>query len=126
MVEERTEPQEPDITSRLHGGADTSKEAHATTPNEFRFSQRENIFAFIVASGSNGATCDEVEEATDIPHQTASARIKELCNDEKIHYTDVRRKTRLGKTARVYFAGPRPIQPKSILQSDLFMKEQGR
>jgi DNA adenine methylase len=49
-----------------------------------------------------GATCDEVEEALDLRHQTASARVNELCSDGKIVDSGERRKTRSGRAAIVW------------------------
>ena len=48
------------------------------------------------------ATCDEVEVATGLAHQTASARIRELVQLGLIYDTGKRRPTRSGRQARVY------------------------
>jgi predicted transcriptional regulator len=48
------------------------------------------------------ATCDEVEAKLGMSHQTASARIRELSLMGFIEDTGTRRKTRSGRSARVY------------------------
>lgn len=48
-----------------------------------------------------GATTDEVEKATGLSHQTASARVNELYNDGKLEIAG-QRLTRYGRPARVY------------------------
>lgn len=54
--------------------------------------------------GAQGMTCDEVEEAMELRHQTASARIVELVDDGSLTKTDRTRKTRSGRAAAVYIA----------------------
>jgi DNA adenine methylase len=49
-----------------------------------------------------GATCDEVEVALDLRHQTASARIRELTVEDKIRDSGERRLTRSGRKAVVW------------------------
>ncbi len=61
---------------------------------------RAKIAAFIERRG--GATCDEVEAAMDLRHQTASARITELRLLGEIEKTDAKRATRSGRGAVVY------------------------
>ncbi len=48
-----------------------------------------------------GATTDEVEKATGLSHQTASARVNELWNEGKLEIAG-QRPTRYGRPARVY------------------------
>ncbi len=64
------------------------------------FTQRQYVYEIIAALG--GATCDEVEEYTEMLHQSVSMRISELLKRNRIEYTDERRKTRSGYPARVY------------------------
>lgn len=52
----------------------------------------------------HGATCDEVEEATGMRHQTCSARVRELFLKGMIRDSEARRKTRSGRTAVVWLA----------------------
>lgn len=47
------------------------------------------------------ATCDEIEAALGMAHQTASARLTELYRSRKITRTG-RRQTRSGRTAWIY------------------------
>lgn len=50
----------------------------------------------------NGATCDEVEVALELRHQTASARINELAEAGRVYDSGQRRKTRSGRQAIVW------------------------
>jgi hypothetical protein len=102
-----------DICVSRHRGAETSREAFATTAPETRSRQRELVFGHIQRAGDRGATCQECSDKLGIPYTAASARITELQAEERIHWTkDVRRPTRSGKTARVYFLGPRQPEVK--------------
>lgn len=96
-------PRDRDACAINHGGADTSSEAFAKTGDGKRDAMRRRITAHIAAAGDQGATCDEVEVALELPHQTASARIAELRHRGVIQYDKARRKTRTGSSARVYF-----------------------
>lgn len=49
-----------------------------------------------------GSTCDEVEVALDLRHQTASARINELMEEGRVRDSGQRRKTRSGRQAIVW------------------------
>jgi predicted ArsR family transcriptional regulator len=61
---------------------------------------RARVFQFVVAH--DGATCDEVEVALKLKHQTASARLWELEGRGLLVKTMERRLTRSGRSARVY------------------------
>lgn len=61
---------------------------------------RARVLAEIATRG--GATCDEVEVALDLRHQTASARVNELAEEGKIADSGARRKTRSGREAIVW------------------------
>lgn len=50
---------------------------------------------------AGGLTCDEIEAATRIIHQTAAARCRGLVQRRLIEYTDDRRLTRSGRPASV-------------------------
>lgn len=52
--------------------------------------------------GAVGMTCDQVEEALELRHQTASARIVELVGSGDLVKTDRTRPTRSGRAAAVY------------------------
>jgi hypothetical protein len=90
-----------DLCAGYHVHADTSVEAFQTTSDSTRHAQRSRILEYI-RSCAKGATCDEVEVALHLNHQGASARITELSALSLISHGDERRKTRAGKSARVY------------------------
>lgn len=96
---------EKDICARKHGGADTSAAAFGSTPASHREACRKRILQEIERLSVNGATCDELEAITGMQHQTCSARVTELLAERRIHFTNARRKTRSGKSARVYWLG---------------------
>jgi hypothetical protein len=67
------------------------------------------VLDVILNKGTSGATCDEVEVELDMPHQTASARINELKEDDletgrpqMLFDIGVRRRTRHGQFAIVW------------------------
>jgi hypothetical protein len=106
-----------DLCSRNHGGAETSIAAYETTPESHREAIRLKVLGMVEASAAFGLTCDEAEATTGLPHQSISARFTELVAAKQIHYGKERRKTRSGKQARVYFAGP---STEAYFQKDLF------
>lgn len=61
---------------------------------------RMRVLREIAARG--GLTCDEVEVALDMRHQTVSARVNELMNQGLIADSGLRRKTRSGAQAAVW------------------------
>lgn len=68
---------------------------------------QKKVLDVILSNGTKGMTCDEVEVAIDMPHQTASARINELMKerDERpamLFDSGSRRKTRHGQLATVW------------------------
>lgn len=92
-------------TSLPHNGTDTSREA-ARSMEYLAPRDRARVLAHIRHCG--GCTCDEVEAALRLSHQTASARINDLLRSEDIHDSGGRRVTRSGRKARVYVVGPPP------------------
>lgn len=64
--------------------------------------QRQAILSFIRMKGLHGATSDEAEVALGLPHQTCSARFKDLKDAGKIETLGEVRKTRTGSRAIVY------------------------
>jgi len=67
------------------------------------------VLDVILAKGTEGATCDEVEVVLEMPHQTASARINELKEEDAgisrpqmLFDSGKRRKTRHGQLATVW------------------------
>ena len=83
-------------------GSETSKDA-AKKVDGSASAKREIIFNLILAA-VDGMTCDDVEVALDMRHQTASARVRELVLAGRISDTGRTRKTRSGSGARVYEA----------------------
>ena len=65
---------------------------------------RVRILSELQVRGSVGGTCDEIEQAMGLSHQTASARIRELNMKDRIFDSGLRRKTRSGREAIVWFA----------------------
>ncbi|NJN64822.1 MAG: hypothetical protein HC882_08025 [Acidobacteria bacterium] len=78
-------------------GSDTS-EAAADSTETVAPTLEAQVLAHIIGRGVCGATCDEVEEAMNLRHQTASARIRALAMKDKMN----RRKTRSGRCAIVW------------------------
>lgn len=66
---------------------------------------RADVLAHIVSKGRAGATCDEVEAALGMTHQTASARVHELMRAGVIEPVG-KRKTRSGRGATVWVRKP--------------------
>lgn len=54
----------------------------------------------------NNATCNELENILDLPHQTVSARLTDLQKINRIYDTGERRLTKFGRPARVYAVTP--------------------
>lgn len=82
-------------------GCDTSQAAAESIEKDAPRLQRE-ILKLIDTYDT--ATCDEIEEMTNIRHQSCSARFRELVLAGRIIDTGLRRKTRSGRSARVYRA----------------------
>ncbi len=92
-------------------GSETSREAaEAVKPRAALL--RARCLAVVEAAGLEGATCDEVEAATGLLHQSASARVRELVQLGAIVPNGARRQTRSGRSAQVYvtavYAKPAP------------------
>lgn len=98
---------EDDICRNYHGGNAESFEAHASTERN-KARHWRLIMAHVSASERLGATCDEIEVALELAHQTASARLSELQRQKAIerkldlHGRRMRRLTRRGCNASVY------------------------
>ena len=82
-------------------GSDTSFHA-AESMRQGAETLRAKVFALIFAAGKKGMTCDELEAATGLRHQTASARVNELHRDKHIKDSGERRRTRSGRYACVW------------------------
>lgn len=90
-----------DITGGRHGGNRESTEAHLSV-KEHAGALRLLVVRFIYRQKEHGATCDEVEKALLLSHQTASARITEAKARAEIMASGERRPTRSGRKAAVY------------------------
>ena len=88
-------------------GVETSDEA-ADSMRPHLATARAVVLEWIRLRGTDGATCDEIEVAHGMSHQTASARLNELSNGKKcaalIYRTDIKRPTRSRRGAYVYRA----------------------
>jgi hypothetical protein len=88
----------PDICQRHHGGNAESVAAHLCTDKE---RDTKRILGHLRSVGE--ATCDEVEIALNIKHQTASARMSEMNRDGMI-VPGHRRRTSSGCWAQAWAA----------------------
>jgi len=84
---------------------DTSKQAFDSMGPNFP-NLNEKVYSFIAGKGAEGATCDEIEVALQLRHQTASSRITHLTFIERLIRTETRRLTRSGRRAGVYIVKP--------------------
>lgn len=83
--------------------SDTSRAAAASMkPHLGRVARR--VYDEIARRGADGATDDEIEEALDLTHQTASARRRELVQLDSVVDSGRRRATRRGRSAVVWIA----------------------
>lgn len=72
-------------------------------PRHFKTNPKQHtVLAAIRQAGSSGATCFEVEQGTGLPHQTASARIRELAQAGRIQWSGTKRPTWSGRQAKVW------------------------
>jgi hypothetical protein len=85
-----------DICARNHGGNECSKEANRVTSKSI---DRKLIVEYL--GTVTDATCDEVEIALEMNHQTCSARFSEL-KREGIIVPTVKRATRTGCKAQAW------------------------
>jgi hypothetical protein len=84
-------------------GTPTSNAA-ALSSREKAKADRLRILEYIRSRGLDGATCDEIEVALSMSHQTASARMTGLKEDRDIETLGEVRKTRTGNRAIAYVA----------------------
>ena len=82
-------------------GSDTSLIAAASVSLSTA-SLRLRILRRVRESVGEGMTCDEVEDVMKLRHQTASARIRELVQDNKLVDSGYRRLTRSNHPATVW------------------------
>lgn len=93
------------IATLPHNGTETSRAA-AESMAPRRETDEARIIAF-VRRCPTGATCDEVEAALGMTHQTASARINGLASPSRLRLVPAgyTRPTRSGRRAQVYVLG---------------------
>lgn len=89
-----------DICHHFHKGNPESVEANVKI-HKSKEAIREKILQYIRAMGMDGATCEQIEIALDISHQTASARCAELKNLKLVIDSGSRRETRTGTKAAI-------------------------
>jgi predicted transcriptional regulator len=65
---------------------------------------RIRILSELQVRASFGATCDELEQAMSLSHQTASARLREMVLAGSIVDSEQKRRTRSGRGAIVWYA----------------------
>lgn len=94
-----------------HNHTETSIDAAESIVNQLNGMCLDVLHA--VRSSPHGLTCDEIEAILGMKHQTASARLRDLitCQPPYVKFKNdpqtekpLRRPTRSGRTARVYFA----------------------
>lgn len=95
---------ERDVCENRHGGNPESIEAFHTTPSETRERQRKAIRKMALAACSYGITTDEIAQHLSVPPNSVSGRLSEMKRDGLLVETAHRRKTRMGKMARVLIA----------------------
>jgi len=83
-------------------GSDTS-EAAARSMEPHAGMQAQRVLDCIGSAGMRGATCDEVEVALGLSHQSASARVEKLHTTGLVVDLGERRKTRSGRKAVVWY-----------------------
>ena len=90
-----------DICANRHGGSPTSSEAHASLGRMALETLRAKVAGFVRSRGTSGATCEEIEAAMGLRHQTASARCAELKRLGILRDSGRRRPTSSGRPASV-------------------------
>lgn len=88
-----------------HERSSGTSRAAAISVTETAGTLRSKVLAHVRSCGPAGATCDEVEEALGLRHQTASARMRELALKSMIVMAGERRVTRSGRYAEVWIGG---------------------
>lgn len=83
-------------------GSETSEDA-ARRYEPVAGTERARVLNYVAGCGAHGATCDEVEEAIGLKHQTASARLRELFLGGRVRRVGTRL-TRSNRKADVHIA----------------------
>jgi transcription initiation factor IIE alpha subunit len=95
---------------------DTSLEA-ARSYAEHASTDSTRVLRVIRFLGDHGATDDEIEQALGMPHQTASARRRDLVIAGMVVDSGLRRRTRSGRNAKVWIVATDGVQPALELQT---------
>lgn len=101
-----------DITSGFSQMHENSRVA-ARRAAQHRAIDRQRIVDYVRSLGEAGATCDEIEVALDMRHQTCGPRCTELKRDGLLRETNLRRNTRSGSPAAVLVEGDGVPHPKA-------------
>lgn len=96
---------EGQLTLPYAAGSDTSKAA-AESMKSTAGIIRERVYRRVKESDTDGITCDALEVALGLSHQTCSARVNELRNAGRIIDSGRRKATRSGRKAVVYTVVP--------------------
>lgn len=88
------------------GREETSQQAFDSIRHRVRAGDCGIVFQHFRSAGDRGWTCDEMEQATGLKHQTCSARFNDLKRWRVIEASDRRRPTRSGRDADVYVLRP--------------------
>jgi hypothetical protein len=97
-----------DWTRNYHGGDANSRAAAALLSDSALAHRAQRILYALARAGADGLTCEEIERATGISHQSAGSGVIDLLGRGLAHRTGARRPTRSGRQAWVVFAGPPP------------------
>lgn len=89
-------------TPHVRGSATSKAAARAAAPGAETAEQR--VLEVIVSAGVYGATDDEIEKATGLTHQSASARRRGLVLRGKIKDSGITRPTRFNRQATVWIS----------------------
>lgn len=89
-----------DVTRNYHGGNAQSVAAHDSV-RQAKDVLRAKVVSYVASRGPSGATCDEVEVALQLSHQTCSARFTEAKARGTLVPSGTQRKTRSGRNAAV-------------------------
>lgn len=92
----------PEPTAPYVPGSQTSREAAESFGPADLNSMQTQVLRYIESKRWVGATCDEIEAAIGMRHQTCSARIRDLTKRDLIKNSGRQRKTRSGRNAVVH------------------------
>lgn len=98
---------ESTTTAPYVSGSDTSRDAAQSLINDLGRLELL-VFTLVQRAGILGMTDDELEEKSQLAHQTISARRRELVLKGRVRDSGVRRQTRSGRKATVWVLGQEP------------------